>query len=112
MSPIIMPQADRNPGNRLATRQRRSKSLFEEYVTHCDGKRRPGRSREKGGAGRGGTAPGRGVTGGKRDAGGLLFSFWQYIFRSEEHTSELQSLMRISSAVFCLQKKQHNQTTI
>src|SRR3546814_9272254 len=27
--------------------------------------------------------------------------------RSEEHTSELQSLMRISSAVFCL-KKQHN----
>src|SRR3546814_4423823 len=31
--------------------------------------------------------------------------------RSEEHTSELQSLMRISYAVFCLQKKnkkQHN----
>src|SRR3546814_9210749 len=27
------------------------------------------------------------------------------IFRSEEHTSELQSLMRISYAVFCLQKK-------
>src|SRR3546814_6816092 len=27
-------------------------------------------------------------------------------FRSEEHTSELQSLMRISSAVFCLKKKQ------
>src|SRR3546814_2299117 len=26
-------------------------------------------------------------------------------FRSEEHTSELQSLMRISYAVFCLQKK-------
>src|SRR3546814_1523157 len=26
------------------------------------------------------------------------------ISRSEEHTSELQSLMRISSAVFCLQK--------
>src|SRR3546814_1892649 len=30
--------------------------------------------------------------------------------RSEEHTSELQSLMRISSAVFCLKKKTtHNQ---
>src|SRR3546814_1070908 len=30
-------------------------------------------------------------------------------FRSEEHTSELQSLMRISYAVFCLKKKrQHN----
>src|SRR3546814_10833867 len=27
------------------------------------------------------------------------------LFRSEEHTSELQSLMRISYAVFCLQKK-------
>src|SRR3546814_6474751 len=26
-------------------------------------------------------------------------------YRSEEHTSELQSLMRISYAVFCLQKK-------
>src|SRR3546814_10309162 len=28
-----------------------------------------------------------------------------YAFRSEEHTSELQSLMRISYAVFCLKKK-------
>src|SRR3546814_7615726 len=30
------------------------------------------------------------------------------IFRSEEHTSELQSLMRISYAVFCLKKKKKN----
>src|SRR3546814_6767726 len=31
--------------------------------------------------------------------------------RSEEHTSELQSLMRISSAVFCLKKKKkHTQS--
>src|SRR3546814_7553586 len=29
------------------------------------------------------------------------------LIRSEEHTSELQSLMRISSAVFCLTKKIH-----
>src|SRR3546814_2124115 len=29
-------------------------------------------------------------------------------YRSEEHTSELQSLMRISYAVFCLKKKIHN----
>src|SRR3546814_6396163 len=29
------------------------------------------------------------------------------IVRSEEHTSELQSLMRISYAVFCLKKKNH-----
>src|SRR3546814_9314454 len=31
--------------------------------------------------------------------------------RSEEHTSELQSLMRISYAVFCLKKKIHNHHT-
>src|SRR3546814_7879752 len=30
------------------------------------------------------------------------------ITRSEEHTSELQSLMRISYAVFCLKKKTHH----
>src|SRR3546814_8186550 len=30
-------------------------------------------------------------------------------FRSEEHTSELQSLMRISYAVFCLKKKKKKQ---
>src|SRR3546814_1471466 len=39
-------------------------------------------------AGAGGTGPARGA------------------LRSEEHTSELQSLMRISYAVFCLKKKQ------
>src|SRR3546814_5571598 len=32
-------------------------------------------------------------------------------FRSEEHTSELQSLMRISYAVFCLKKKPTTQHT-
>src|SRR3546814_5898453 len=32
--------------------------------------------------------------------------------RSEEHTSELQSLMRISYAVFCLKKKNYQQTTL
>src|SRR3546814_2497477 len=31
-------------------------------------------------------------------------------YRSEEHKSELQSLMRISYAVFCLKKQQHNMT--
>src|SRR3546814_9187203 len=31
--------------------------------------------------------------------------------RSEEHTSELQSLMRISYAVFCVKQKKHNTTT-
>src|SRR3546814_1143756 len=40
------------------------------------------------------------------DAGDTVWTF----VRSEEHTSELQSLMRISYAVFCL-KKQRNYTT-
>src|SRR3546814_1172488 len=38
-------------------------------------------------------------------ASGLPRSAWGAAFRSEEHTSELQSLMRISYAVFCLKKK-------
>src|SRR3546814_3235122 len=33
-------------------------------------------------------------------------------FRSEEHTSELQSLMRISYAVFCLTKKNHKKLLV
>src|SRR3546814_4881686 len=33
-----------------------------------------------------------------------------FLLRSEEHTSELQSLMRISYAVFCLKKK-NNKTS-
>src|SRR3546814_2583711 len=35
-----------------------------------------------------------------------LAAAWMML-RSEEHTSELQSLMRISYAVFCLKKKKH-----
>src|SRR3546814_2081063 len=34
-----------------------------------------------------------------------------FVHRSEEHTSELQSLMRISYAVFCLKKKNNNMYT-
>src|SRR3546814_8476988 len=34
------------------------------------------------------------------------------VTRSEEHTSELQSLMRISYAVFCLKKQTKNKTNI
>src|SRR3546814_1026172 len=40
-------------------------------------------------------------------ASAFTASNWQ---RSEEHTSELQSLMRISYAVFCLKKKQNSCT--
>src|SRR3546814_4124246 len=38
-------------------------------------------------------------------AGRTLSPSWKGRARSEEHTSELQSLMRISYAVFCLKKK-------
>src|SRR3546814_6364942 len=42
---------------------------------------------------------------------GAKISAWSYYSpRSEEHTSELQSLMRISYAVFCLKKKTHKTT--
>src|SRR3546814_3452703 len=41
-----------------------------------------------------------------RDAGEMAgFLAEDFVGRSEEHTSELQSLMRISYAVFCLKKK-------
>src|SRR3546814_5668619 len=57
---------------------------------------------------------------GRRDAhraaaGGVLDGVAEDVVdrlpRSEEHTSELQSLMRISYAVFCLKKKKLNITT-
>src|SRR3546814_7796041 len=43
-------------------------------------------------------------------ASGLKIGFGDRdcLWRSEEHTSELQSLMRISYAVFCLKKKKRN----
>src|SRR3546814_1313781 len=39
--------------------------------------------------------------------GGIFLGGVSTLCRSEEHTSELQSLMRISYAVFCLKKKNH-----
>src|SRR3546814_7179766 len=48
----------------------------------------------------------RGVRAAARNLGWLLASRGVLaVLRSEEHTSELQSLMRISYAVFCLKKK-------
>src|SRR3546814_2204778 len=70
------------------------------------GGRRYGRGRGRGpvviwgpgiGGGWGGGSSGGGWGGGGFSGGG----------RSEEHTSELQSLMSISYAVFCLKKKTH-----
>src|SRR3546814_5865476 len=39
-----------------------------------------------------------------------VLNAWGEAYRSEEHTSELQSLMRISYAVFCLKKKKKTKT--
>src|SRR3546814_2518135 len=47
-----------------------------------------------------------------RDQDRKPFDGWTLPGRSEEHTSELQSLMRISYAVFCLKKKTKVQPTI
>src|SRR3546814_1128188 len=46
------------------------------------------------------------VVGGRLGGVAFAFAFAGVGERSEEHTSELQSLMRISYAVFCLKKKQ------
>src|SRR3546814_7571282 len=42
----------------------------------------------------------------------LLYEACAFMGRSEEHTSELQSLMRISYAVFCLKKTTKTKTNI
>src|SRR3546814_6289342 len=42
----------------------------------------------------------------RQGSGGIVEPFIKKVARSEEHTSELQSLMRISYAVFCLKNKQ------
>src|SRR3546814_1256472 len=51
------------------------------------------------------------VSGGKGDAESKIAAMKAagITVRSEEHTSELQSLMRISYAVFCLKKKKRHQ---
>src|SRR3546814_1332514 len=61
-------------------------------------------------------APGSGLTP-KAANGGKFLSYTDlkaqrplYEVRSEEHTSELQSLMRISYAVFCLKTKNQTKT--
>src|SRR3546814_4152709 len=45
---------------------------------------------------------------GQRPSAELRLGRIRLLPRSEEHTSELQSLMRISYAVFCLKKKKYN----
>src|SRR3546814_8917232 len=75
-------------------------TLFRSPATVTSGRRKHGIARD---------AAGRGLAHRPGPEGGqprLLRP------RSEEHTSELQSLMRISYAVFCLKKKNKNITII
>src|SRR3546814_1243109 len=51
------------------------------------------------------------IAGGLRKRAGVKVIEQNSGDRSEEHTSELQSLMRISYAVFCLKKKKTQKTT-
>src|SRR3546814_8214838 len=50
------------------------------------------------------------VVGNKNDGFLQTLLQGQQLIRSEEHTSELQSLMRISYAVFCLKKKKNKKS--
>src|SRR3546814_8767677 len=63
----------------------------------------PGDTGEKFGSGRG-RRDGAGPVDGRSAAPAVGSSDLCSVWRSEEHTSELQSLMRISYAVFCLKK--------
>src|SRR3546814_4190946 len=61
--------------------------------------------RQPGSATGGGGATSRSTGRAPSVRGGCCYSLCYLPKRSEEHTSELQSLMRISYAVFCLKKK-------
>src|SRR3546814_5957094 len=93
--------------------QRKGRRIHERLLlvsaTRSPARRGPSSRRGRGrSGGRAGSGPRRsgGWSGGRRGSNRRLRSSR---YRSEEHTSELQSLMRISYAVFCLNKKnQHN----
>src|SRR3546814_8677412 len=95
---------------RLPPRSTRTYTLFP-YTTLF----RSSASGFRGGSasGGGGSWSGTGYRGGTASGGGGSWSatgaYGTTAYRSEEHTSELQSLMRISYAVFCLKKKKRIQ---
>src|SRR3546814_6013686 len=93
---------------RRPPRSTRTDTLFP-YTTLFRSDKRPDAGDRQTGRGAGRSAPGSAREGARtggnvrsrhRNAGDASVHF-----RSEEHTSELQSLMRNSSAVFCLKKK-------
>src|SRR3546814_6940710 len=99
---------------RRPPRSTRTDTLFP-YTTLF---RSPGRADGGPGGGRAGLPEGRcGEPPGVRSRGIAALRLPQQAvddheqLRSEEHTSELQSLMRISYAVFCLKKKKKHRNT-
>src|SRR3546814_1812230 len=86
-------QTSSTPKNPLHTRA---------YVYHCQSEcKRPMLTDNR----QSGTSSATGAEGGGLDGGDLIQGVFCEANRSEEHTSELQSLMRSSYAVFCLKKK-------
>src|SRR3546814_1917328 len=79
--------------SRLARHERAAVRLLPDRPDHAGGRAADGNAQPQ----RRGDPPG--------DAGQHLPLRLQIEMRSEEHTSELQSLMRISYAVFCTKKK-------
>src|SRR3546814_1827845 len=99
--------AARSGGRGTGHRTRNPRQEPRHEQRHRDGSPCPGRSHPQRQARRRLPRPGQTPRG--RGAGNRLAGR-----RSEAHTSELQSLMRISYAVFCLKKKkkiEHNQST-
>src|SRR3546814_3947377 len=76
-------------------------------VERVDREARLARARDAGDAGEGAKRDGRGDVSQVVRGGAAHGELLARALRSEEHTSELQSLMRNSYAVFCLKKKKH-----
>src|SRR3546814_8111125 len=91
---------------RRPPRSTRTDTLFPYTTLFRSGQHhdRPGAARH-GLVRRGGFGVGVSPSGSQRDTAGPVAPSSPFVCRSEEHTSELQSLMRISYAVFCLKKK-------
>src|SRR3546814_2032402 len=110
---------------RRPPRSTRTDTLLPYTTLFRSRARRPVRPRQ---GGRDGRALPRDQSAGRRAPGGQLPDAFEHgvaggrwlrrgarrlrQLRSEEHTSELQSLMRISYAVFCLKKKKQTTTSL
>src|SRR3546814_7358667 len=93
-------------------RRRRSLALAKVIIRPCQ-RLTPLHAKEQGSACRGdslvgGVGQSRGPSEDDREHHSVFSDRPDAVRRSEEHTSELQSLMRISYAVFCLKKKSTN----